>query len=138
MSKKVKIKKPKSMILQGVGKTPSIDWLIIIAIFVCLVIVAVTASAFRFAEVKRSRLEDAIPVGSTQPISTKSLEEGAKDVLNLYQSKKEAHLEILSKTKSDIAVEKKNAQAVATTTATSSPSGANAGTGTGTSTVKAR
>lgn len=124
------------MILQGVGKTPSIDWLIIIAIFVCLVIIAVTASAFRFAEVKRSRLEAAIPVGNTQSPSTKSLEDGARDALGLYQTKKETHLELLSKTKADMAIEKKNAQAIATTTATSSPSGANAATGAGTSTVK--
>lgn len=121
MAKKFKIKKPKSMMIRGVGKTPSIDWLIIGSIFVCLVIAAVASSAMMFSGAKQALQRDGLPTSNTSPALTKTQEEEARDILRMYERKKERHLELLGKVKVDTAIEKKNVSVVATTTATSSP-----------------
>jgi hypothetical protein len=120
MSKKIKIKKPKSMFFRGIGKTPAVDWLLIGSIFCCLVIAAGVSSIYRFIDTKQTLKADDISASGAPQALTKTQEEEAMDVLEVYKKKAERHQELLGKAKIETAIEKKNTPSVATSTATSS------------------
>jgi hypothetical protein len=137
---KIKFKKPKSpksMFMGKVGKTPTIDWLVLSVLFVCFVIAAAVWSAFHFIETKRS-LNDAAIVDENGPVITKTEQEKLEEILQIYEAKKSRHLDLLEQAKIDTALEKKNVPATVSTstsaivsTSSKPVSGSGAGANTG-------
>lgn len=106
------------MIWSGIGKTPAIDWLVIWMIFAFLVIIAIAWSVVQFAVTKQTlKAEDSSAAAAPQPVS-KSQEQEAMDILEMYRAKTNRHQELLGTAKTETAAQNRNNPSVGTSSAT--------------------
>ncbi len=108
------------MFLRQIGKTPSIDWLLILALFSILIILAGIWGVSNFLDIKSTIMEGQTAAVSAPVSAGKTEEEQAKDIFNAYRAKAESHAALFGKVRIDTAAEKKNAPVIASTTASSS------------------
>lgn len=124
MNRTRKIKRPQMMFLRKIGKTPSVDWLIIVTLFVILVILAGIWGVSNFLDIKSTIKEgQTAAVAAPAPVG-KTEEEQARDIFNAYRAKAESHAALFGKVRIDTAAERKNAPVIASTTASSSSASA--------------
>lgn len=114
-------KKPAMMFLRWVGKTPSIDWLILSFIFICLIIIVAVCSAWNFMEIKKVINVNQDMVSTAPVTASETQEEQLRELIAIYEKKKSDHANLLDEARIDSAAERRNNPAVASSTATSTP-----------------
>ena len=114
-----KTHKPTMMFLRWIGKTPSVDWLILSVLFVCFILIVAVWSTLYFLDVKSELAKNLQAVSAAPAPITETQEEQLRAIIGVYEKKKADHQALLGKTKIDTAAEAKSNPVIATSTATS-------------------
>ena len=129
-NKKIKkANKPAMMFLHRIGKTPSIDWLILSFVFVCLIAVVAVWSSLDLMKIKEVLSSNQDTVSAAPAPATQTQEEQIREIVRVYEKKQADHAELLGKARLDSAAERKANPVTATSTATSTATGTPTTTG---------
>lgn len=119
-SKKIKkAKKPSMLFLRQIGKTPTIDWLMLSFIFVCLITLVAVWSSLDFMKIKDVLNSNLNTVSVAPAPVSETQEEQLREIIRIYEKKKADHAVLLGKARIDSAADRRNNQFAATSTATS-------------------
>lgn len=109
-------------ILQGLGYTPMADWVMILLVSLCIMVIISAFSISRYFHV-HSIIEN-LPEqnNSNNAGQIKTKEEKLKDLVDLYTKRKQRHLLLLGESKATVTQDVIESNSVATSTGTSTTS----------------
>lgn len=85
-----------------VGRDPSTDWFILLCIFVTMVVIVISLTAFRFFKVNNFIADLSMNTGTSADAGVKTREEELQDIIEYYKAKQERHNQLLGNSKIEV------------------------------------